>query len=153
MLRNSTNIPDKLVAAIVAFVIPPDTLDGVSEIVVKNKQRGKIRGQWGWYFSSDKKVVIIVPRKISARYTFTKKYSKRKLSIGSRAEFLVAVLAHELRHAWQFKHWAEPSGFTWKLEYNQMGKWAREVDAEIYEADTLLKWQSIMQVKAANTQL
>lgn len=142
MLHNTTNIPDQLIGAIIAFVMPPDTIDCVGSITVKNKHRGKIRGHWGYYYTSDHRVVVIVPRKITMRVSFVKRYSKRRITLSSRAEFLVQTMAHELRHAWQFKHWAE-SDFKWKLERTPMGKFAREVDAEIYGADCLLRWQSM----------
>lgn len=139
MLRNTTNIPDQLVAIAAAFVMPPDC-PPVASIIVKNKARGKIGGQWGWHYPQDNQVVVIVPRRISRRYTFKLKYSKKSITFSSRAEFLVALLAHELRHAWQCQHWNTPSS-KWRLERTRVGKYAREVDAEMYELQMLRRWQ------------
>lgn len=49
-------------------------------------------------------------------------------------------MAHELRHAWQYEHWNTP-GSKWRLERDKMGKYAREVDAELWELEILKKWQ------------
>jgi hypothetical protein len=49
-------------------------------------------------------------------------------------------LAHELRHAWQYQHWNTPA-MKWRLERTRVGKYAREVDAEIYQMQILRKWQ------------
>lgn len=140
ILRNSTNIPDKLVAICVAFAMPPDCAELISSIVIKNKRRGKVHGRWGWYYISDGKVVIIVPRRITRPHASIRRYSRRKLIITSRADFLVAILAHEMRHAWQEKHWRTPAS-QWKLGKDRLGKFAREADAEHYECDTIQKWR------------
>lgn len=142
MLKNSTNIPDKLVAISLAFAMPPDCSEFVSCITVKNKRRGKFLGQWGWYYHSDQRVVIIVPRKIARPHTWTRKYSRKRVTIRSRGDFLVMIMAHELRHAWQKKHWNTPAS-RWKLERTRTAKYAQEVDAQMYEYEVLLKWQAM----------
>lgn len=139
MLRNTTNIPDRLVAIAAAFAMPPGT-PPVATITVKNKKRGKIKGQWGWFYPSDNEVVIIVPRNISHTYTATLKFTKKKITFSSRAEFLVMLMAHEMRHAWQYANWNTPS-MKWRLERTRVGKFAREVDAEMYELTMHAKWQ------------
>lgn len=140
MLRNSTNIPDKLVAIMVAFAMPPDCSEFITSISVKNKRRGKIVGKWGYYYGSDQRVVVIVPRAVSRTYTFRRKWARTSLVISSRAEFLVAILAHEMRHAWQAKHWNTEKS-KWKLERDRLGKYAREADCEHYELMVLDRWK------------
>ncbi len=140
VLNNTTNIPDKLVAIMVAFAMPPDCAEFISCIRVKNKMRDKVRGQWGWYYPSDGTVVIIVPRVIKHQHMHTRRYSHTTIVINSRAEFLVAVLAHEMRHAWQQKNWNTELS-KWKLAPGYMGKYAREFDAEMYEIQALDRWK------------
>ena len=142
MLKNSTNIPDQLIAIAVAFAMPPGCDGLVSCITVKNKRRGKIRGSWGWHYPNDNRVVIIVPRKISRTHTVRRKYSRKLIGIRSRADFLVMIMAHELRHAWQHKHW-DTDQSRWKLRRDRVSKYAQEVDAEMYEAEVLARWQAM----------
>lgn len=139
MLRNTTNIPDRLVAIAAAFAIPPGC-PTVSRITIKNKRHGKVMGQWGWFYPDDNHVIVIVPRKITRVHTIRLKFSKKETRISSRAEFLVRVLAHEMRHAWQYANWNTPS-MKWRLERTRVGKYAREVDAELYEIDTIRRWR------------
>jgi len=139
MLRNTTNLPDRLIAIAAAFAMPPDC-PPVASIVIKNKRRGKVAGQWGWYYHEDNQVVVIVPRKISHEHKLKLKFTKKQVSFSSRAEFLVSVIAHELRHVWQFQHWNTPA-MKWRLERTRVGKYAREVDAEMYQTAILRKWQ------------
>lgn len=133
IIRNTTDIPDSLIAFAVAFSIEAGV--EINEIIVKNKAEGVTRGQWGWYFVDEKRVVLIVPREVNLLLTFgfRQKYSKRDCIIKTRAEFVIAVMAHELRHAAQYQ-----LNFT---------KWAgdimnvpRELDAEHFEYNQLLKF-------------
>ena len=132
ILRNTTSIPDQLIAIAVAHCIQAGV--EVNEIVVKNKAAGKVNGQWGWYYPSDKKVVLIVPQEIKA-HTHRAKYSKLTIRINSRAEFLIAVMAHELRHAWQWQVDRK------NLDGSSLAKFIRERDAERYELGMLMLWQ------------
>lgn len=139
MLRNTTNVPDRLVAIAAAFAMPPDC-PPIACIVIKNKRRDKIGGQWGWFYPSDNQVMVIVPRRITKTHEFKLRYTKKKVRFSSRAEFLVMLMAHELRHAWQWKHWNTPA-MKWRLERTRVGKYAQEVDAEMYQMAILRKWQ------------
>jgi len=139
MLRNTTNIPDRLVAIAAAFAMPPDC-PPIACITVKNKRRGKIGGQWGWFYPDDNQVITIIPRRITRTHDFKLRYTKKRIRFSTRAEFLVHIMAHELRHAWQWKHWNTPA-MKWRLERTRVGKYAREVDAEIYQMQILRKWQ------------
>jgi hypothetical protein len=141
MLRNTTNIPDRLVAIAAAYALA--SLEPKPELAcirVKNKARGKVKGQWGWYYHQDREVVVIVPRKISHTYISRLKFSRKNIEFSSRGEFLVMLLAHEIRHAWQYNNWTSPS-MAWRLERTRVGKYAREVDAELYELAVLERWK------------
>lgn len=141
MLRNTTDIPDKLIAIAMAFGMP-DGLpnDHLAAVHIKNKRHGKVGGRWGWYYPGDKAIILIVPRRIIRPHTYTKHHCKREIIIGSRVDFLVAVMAHEMRHAWQYLNWNTPAS-RWKLDRTRIGKYAREVDAELFEIATLDRWR------------
>ena len=137
MLTNTTDIPDQLIFAAIKHGLPPDT-DLPAHFIIKNKKGGKVGGHWGWYYNQERRVVLIVPRVLKRPVTFPLKYSKRPIEIRSRGEFLVAVMAHELRHHYQFTHWN-----GWRLQFDSLGKLAREVDAELYELRKLEEWRLI----------
>ena len=56
MIQNSTNIPDQLIGIAMALALKELEVPPPREVVVKNKKRGNIKGQWGWYFRSDQRV-------------------------------------------------------------------------------------------------
>lgn len=129
--NNTTDVSDKLIAYIANFVCPKDI--ELNEIVIRHKMEGNIHGQWGWHYPDRKKVVIIVPRSIPEQgYRFTTKYAKIKMVFYSRVEFIVAILAHEMRHAYQHQ-----------FKYRNNSKVERELDAEYYEEEMLDKWRFI----------
>lgn len=138
LLRNDTNIPDKLIEIAIAFSIQENI--ALSEIVIKNKRAGVLHGQMGWYYPTDKKVAIIVPPVISEIFGMQMRGNVTHLNqtVYSRAEFVVAVLAHELRHAWQY----QASG---KAEMYQRSKNISERDAENYQYGMLARWRRMVQ--------
>lgn len=134
-LRNTTDIPSRLIEIAVAFSIQENV--EINEIVIKNKQEGISHGQWGWYFPTDKKVVLIVPQSIPSHGVKARlKYCGLSMQVMTRAEFVIAVMAHELRHAWQ---WQASGSGAYKLS-----KPLRERDAEQYEYGMLAKWRQKM---------
>lgn len=142
MLRNTTNIPDRLVAIMLAFVLKDECFNGIeppSCVTVKNKARGKFNGRWGWYYPSDRHTIVIVPRRISTVRNVFRKYSRRRIIIRNRSDFLVCILAHELRHHYQEIAWNNPRA-SWRLRRDRVAKIAREVDAEIFESQILERW-------------
>jgi len=132
--QNTTNIPNRLVAIIANFVMP-DGVD-VNEISLRNKQAGRIDGNWGKYYPMDRKVTLNIPQVINGAREF-RKYRKEWITLNSRTEFLVMVLAHELRHAWQY----QKSGWHLSILKN---KWYKEFDAETYESEMLDKWRAFV---------
>ena len=139
LMRNTTSVPDKLIEIAVAFSIQENI--ALSEIVIKNKQAGVMHGQMGWYYPTDKKVVIIVPPNISEVWGMKMrgKYTHLQMSVGSRAEFIVSVMAHELRHAWQ--HQASGQWDTLYINNKQL----KERDAEHYQYGMLAKWRRMVE--------
>jgi hypothetical protein len=138
LLRNDTNIPDKLIEIAVAFSIQENI--ALSEIVIKNKQAGIMHGQMGWYYPNDKKVVLIVPPVISEIFGMKGRgrYTHLDIKVYSRSEFVVMWMAHELRHAWQY----QASG---NADMYARNKGIAERDAEQYQYGMLAKWRRMVQ--------
>lgn len=143
MYRNTTDIPDQLVAVALSFIMEDEDMQGIglpSLIQVKNKRHGKVYGQWGWYYSRGQEIVIIVPRTISHTKRIARKRARQWMYWRNRMDFLVGVLAHEMRHHYQYVKWNTPRG-RWRLANDKLGKVARETDAELFEVKTLARWQ------------
>ena len=137
LLRNSTDIPPILVRYIYNYVKPKGMSD--PELIhIKNKARGIYHGQYGWYYPKDKRVVLIVPPDFNGKVIRERmKYSKLYIEVRSRVEYLVTIMAHELRHHWQHEEWD-----GWRMDYKKKeGRWCREVDAETYQLMMLKRWR------------
>lgn len=143
--RNTTNIPDKLVA--LAFWHGKQGLGDIEldTLIVKNKAKGKVNGRWGWYYHSHPKygrcVVIIVPRSIHKPVRIKRRIlGNIAYYLNSRSDFLVKVMAHELRHAYQY----QVAGKMWAPT-----KWL-EQDCHKWEFIKLIAWRKMLQQKAAD---
>lgn len=149
--RNSTNIPDELIVYMTQFILRDLKVRLPRELVIKNKSRGKVYGQWGWYYSRDERVVVILPRVINHPVSVRRKFARTRDIFYSRAEFLFHTLAHELRHHWQYTTWAD-----WRLEYTNLAKMYREIDAITYDRKMMEMWREHtgihpMNLRAANS--
>ena len=134
IIRNTTDIPDKLIAIAYAFGAQENIV--IDELIVKNKKKGKVHGQWGWYIAAHRKIIIIVPRVIDMTYHGRKPFTKLPSVISNRAEFLVSVLAHELRHAYQ------DQVLGWNMYDKSRPNLVKlESDAEKYEYALLAEWK------------
>lgn len=131
IFRNTTDIPDKLIAIAVAHSLPEGVV--IEEIVIRNKMENHVAGQWGWYYPNARKIVLIVPRQLTG-YISKLKYTRLPISFNSRFEFVIAVMAHEIRHAWQYQ----------KSIGREMTIREKEVDAEKYERQQLFSWRAKM---------
>lgn len=129
IFRNTTDIPDRLIAIAVAHSLPEGVV--IDEIVIKNKMENHVTGQWGWYYPNARKIVLIVPRSLDG-YIGKLKYTRLPISFNSRVEFVIAVMAHEIRHAWQYQ----------KSIGREMTIREKEVDAERYERAKLYEWRA-----------
>ena len=145
MLNNTTNIPDQLVAHALAFIMEDEDMRDIElplRLTVKNKRHGKVHGQWGWYYSAERRIVLIVPRVIRKPFLVKRKYAPiASYHCFSRSDFLVGVLAHEMRHCYQFQSWNTPRS-SWRLKYDELGKIARETDAQLFEGKMIRLWQA-----------
>lgn len=133
IIHNTTNIPNQLVA-IVYDVISRD-LDNtkVKSITLRNKQEGLRRGNWGKYYSVENRITLNVIRGIVFPYQSKSPFLKLNRIYYNRAEWLVAILGHEMRHAWQ----CQGLEADWLLA--RRGP-KIEYDAEKYEVRALQVW-------------
>jgi hypothetical protein len=131
-LRNTTDIPTELLKVVIQFAGQQGII--IKSIKLRNKAEGKeSRGNWGMYYH-DKRISLTVPTKIPECGITTKlTYCGKYITIRNRVEFIVAVLAHELRHAYQMQ--------VEGLKFLNACHAAKEYDAEIYEYETLMKWR------------
>lgn len=130
VVRNLTDMPDALVTMAIAHGLQ----DGVElcEVLIKNKNAG-MSGRWGTYWSgSERKVVITLPRAMTTHVVRNSRLGL-KYTIDSRVEFLVTVMAHELRHAYQHQ--------VYKWDMARMSKRLLEADAENWEYTSLMRWR------------
>lgn len=135
--KNTTNIPDALVALVANFVKPGGV--EIESISLRNKMSNRIAGNWGKYYVGNKSITLNVPKCINNYKTY-RKYRKEWITVNNRAEFLVLVLAHEMRHAWQY----QKSDWSPKILTHN---WYLEFDAETYEDQMLDKWRSFVTSK------
>lgn len=110
-IRNSTDLPDTLIRDLVRVVTPPGVVS--FDVRVTNARDRRARGvaYHEGHGSHDRPcpfVIVRVPRTdTGSRFTFNAGVGRRRrkgyltISMGSRAEVLVVLLAHELRHLWQ----------------------------------------------------
>ena len=133
--HNTTDIPIELVKCVIAFAAQ----DGImlKSIKLRNKAEGKeCRGNWGMYYH-DRRITLTIPTKIPDCGITTKLvHCGKYITIRNRIEFVVAVLAHELRHAWQMQ--------VKGLEYLNACSAAKEFDAEMYEYLILEQWRDLV---------
>jgi hypothetical protein len=145
ILHNTTDIPDKLVAISVAYSIQVGV--EISSITLTNKRERYVHGNWGRYFPLSREITLNVPRQLFV-FCSAQPYSGRMITCKSRAEWLVRVMAHELRHAFQFQIQKINIGLT--LENR---RW-RELDCESYEEQQVMRWRSqfgdLAEVAASN---
>lgn len=110
--------------------------DGVSiaTVVIKNKKAGISHGNYGMYFPDIKKVTLTVPRCIPKGFRYQLQYSGKVIELNSREEFIVTVMAHELRHAWQWQ--------VQKTHIARENKIWREIDCENFQVLMLAYWRA-----------
>jgi hypothetical protein len=141
--NNTTDIPDNWVIAAYRHAIQPNV--SINEVELRNKKEGIQHGRLGAYYNWNKSIRLVVPR-IDVPQTYNLTYSKRTIHIANRMEFVVAVLAHELRHAWQWQASNDMEYFSGPLSAQTLKK---ELDAETYELERLKSWR-IMFGEVAN---
>ena len=136
--KNLSVLPDKIIRA--ALLLTSDQLKKETpihiewklplELVIRNKKRGKTHGRFGWYWPSIQKVEVLMPVDVRYPFILKGKYTTHRVAINDPIEYLLAILAHEMRHHWQ--HITIPKG-DWRLVNDRIGKMYREIDAESFE--------------------
>lgn len=98
-LKNHTNIDPQLIRKLTHAVRP----SGISNFTVVVKNYYGKRGSGRAYIRLNRVLVRIPVKEIDARYITHAHGGYLPWTSGSRAEVLVYILAHELRHLWQAK--------------------------------------------------
>ena len=134
-LKNTTSLDDSLIREVVQFANPNNSLRGVA-INVKNTEWVGARGMCYWGVpsmsphSKDPAVKRLITIGINCKTTFPWIWQtglKRvpDFEVRTIEELLVAIVAHELRHAYQGDH----------------DKPKSEVDCERFAQKRVLKWR------------
>ena len=132
--RNTTDIPLELIKVVIQF----NNIQGIElkSIKIRNKAEGLTHGNFGMYYHS-RKITLTVPTKIPDCGISLKMLNCGKyITIRDRVEFVVAVLSHELRHAYQMQ--------VEGLKFLNACSAAKEYDAEMYEIEMLNKWRELV---------
>ncbi|MBA2706060.1 MAG: hypothetical protein H0U60_19655 [Blastocatellia bacterium] len=149
IINNTTDMPMPLVRIALRHALDclPDKGAGIEleSVTIRNKMEGKVSGQWGWYKPQSKQIVVIVPREMPHGYKIHLKHARQYLTINTRVEFLIAVVAHEMKHAHQWQVMK-----TWTVD-TRSNRWYRERDAEQYESDTTIQWMNMIQKVASSS--
>ena len=139
-VKNTTNIPDKLIREIIAFTRP----SGISnfDVMVKNGEylAGRAYTQGSRYHATrDKFIVCRVPEKGYPKKFSTYQYvhlKGKRYYHSNRIEAVVYLMAHELRHLWQAKS-KNKSGYA----FGSRGRFS-EIDTESYAINKLRQWRN-----------
>lgn len=130
--HNTTDIPIELVKVVIAFSAQPGI--EIKSITLRNKAVGLQHGNFGMYYH-DRRITLTIPPIMNNPINMKLVHCGKYITIRNRIEFVVAVLAHELRHAYQFQ--------VKGLEYLNACSAAKEFDAEMYEYLILERWRQI----------
>lgn len=128
-IQNSSDLPDVLVLVTFAHSLQPGV--EISSITLCQKRMGLHTGNWGKYYAGREKAITLCVPTITPP-TVHRKHARYLLTCADRVEWLVATLAHELRHGWQH----QVAG--WSMTYNIRDL---ERDAEGYERLQLELWR------------
>jgi hypothetical protein len=137
-IKNTNNLySNKQIREIIQFVKPV----GISnfDVMIKNSKPGCYAGrayyQGSSYHSTFSPFITIRVGKIKFPYFEKDKRAGYLCSeFYSQTEILVHLIAHELRHLWQYKH---PKG--WRV-YGARGQFS-ERDADAYAIHKLREWR------------
>lgn len=130
MIKNSTNIPSEVIEAIAARVCPP----GAARYTLRLRNRAGWLGVSGYAYRSGP--VSLCIGEVEGSHTLNGRKGKGYLTgiaLGSRAEAILFVLAHELRHRWQHAH-RKPR------VYGSRGRYS-ERDADAYALGILRQYR------------
>lgn len=147
-ITNTTNIPTKTIREIIQFVKP----NGVTkyDVMVKNSSSawaGRAYYQGSSFHHTSNHFIVV---RIGGDKHFPIKrlrYKGHKTSptywINSRIEALVMLLAHELRHLWQYGQYKKRHKVKSKRGYYKgVRGYFSEVDAELFTYEKLKAWRA-----------
>lgn len=152
-VHNTTDIPDLSVYAAGAFAMEDTRLqDWVRSVTIRNKSVGILHGQFGCYRGWSRDITVNVPLIIPADWRLKLQYCGWRIVIRSKQEFLVAILAHEFRHA--YYHMTNNMLSTHYAKDRSVRR-AAEIKCEMYEERKLVEFQRLLdndnrQMKAAH---
>lgn len=138
--RNYTDIPDTEVKAIYSAVCPSGL--AAHDVAIKNHGRRGGRGRaymGGSHYHDTRRpfVIVSVPKTDAlSRLRRTGGNGYLPVTTGSRREVLVYILAHELRHLWQYKFKGKPRGMV----YGARGR-SSERDCDAYGLQMLRRYR------------
>jgi len=140
--RNYTDLPDAEVRAVYAAVLPPGLK--AHDVAIKNHAglgRGRAYTQGSGYHASARPFVVVslptTEREARhRRHADLTGQGYLPVTLGSRREVLVYILAHELRHLWQAKAKGRPRGMV----YGARGRFS-ERDACAYGLQMLRRYR------------
>jgi hypothetical protein len=135
-IKNTSDIySTKQIREVVNFV-RPSGIDNF-DVMVKNSKsnfQGRAYMNGSDYHFSYRPFVVIRIGKMKFPYHRSPFNGYLRYSVFSQEEILVVIIAHELRHLWQYKH---PKG--WRV-YGAKGRFS-ERDADAYAIRQLRKWR------------
>ena len=129
--RNTTDIPLDLIKVAIQFAGQSGV--EIKRIEVRNKEEGIYHGDYGKYYEQSKKIRLIVPPVMNKPIQMKLRHFGKHITFQNRIEFVVAVMAHELRHGYQYQ--------VMGMEFACTA--AKEYDAEKYEWEKLNEWRQI----------
>lgn len=131
--HNTTDIPIDLIKVVIAFSAQPGI--EIKSIKLRNKKEGLRTGNFGMYYHN-KHISLTIPPIIDNPICYKLANCGKYIAIRNRIEFVVYVMAHELRHAYQFQ--------VKGLEFLNACSAAKEYDAEMYGFQTLERWRDLV---------
>jgi len=147
-LKNFTTIPDEMVREIIRHTVPSGVknfdvrVSNLGRSSVGSSKRAGIAGRAysrsGYHDRSCPFVVCRIDKLEEPSYYKPYQYGQHKGKqywLYNRVEKLVVLMAHELRHLWQYKQ-KNKRGYCW----GSRGR-ASEVDTEAYAINRLRAWR------------
>jgi hypothetical protein len=140
-IYNSTDIPSQVLDLLIS--IARDGLGDevlINKLYVRNKKKDIIRGNWGYYHIAERNISVRLPNQKHFPCKRIEPHLKEKYYLDNQIEFLLHVLSHEFRHAWQFQH-----KYDAFIHQEYMCEW----DAEFYSFKKIMWWKSVDSKKVA----
>jgi hypothetical protein len=143
-VHNTTDLPTAAIYAIGSFVMEDIGLkDWVRSITLRNKQEGRMYGNYGNYIPSQQRITLCVPQAVENK-SIKLQYIGARIFVRNKIEFVCAVLAHEFHHA--YRHMTR---HHYSLKYKQFRTLA-EMDCEQHQIRVLDRFIQMIDGQLAN---